>query len=44
MKDGAAGECRDPRDRKAEIESERAERQTGLAEQQTNAEIDPRPD
>ena len=38
------GECRDSRDRKAEIESEWAEWQTGLAEQQVHAEIDPRPE
>ena len=38
------GECRDSRDRKAKIESEWAEWQTGLAEQQSHADIDPRPD
>ena len=36
---GASGECVE----KAEIESEWAEWQTGLAEQQAYAEIDPRP-
>ena len=35
---------RDSRDRKAEIESEWAEWQTGLVEQQAHAEINPRPD
>ena len=40
-KDVATDECRDPRDRKAEIESEWVEWQTRQAEQQANAEIDP---
>ena len=37
-------EFRDSRDRKVEIESEGVEWQTGLAELQVHAEIDPRPD
>ena len=41
-KGGATGKCRDPRERKAEIESEWAEWQKRQAEQQANAEIDPR--
>ena len=36
------GECRDSRDREVKIESELAEWQTGLAEQQAYAGIDPR--
>ena len=38
------GECRDSKDRKAEIENEWVEWQMGLVEQQSHAEMDPRPD
>ena len=41
---GARGKYRDSRDRKAEIENEWAEWQTGLVEQQAYAKINPRPD